>query len=84
VVERLKLWERLKSAPYGWLRVMVRVWLLATVIVFVARPLVLRRRFLQTRGGVQPVASVWLHRTCWVLLVLSLIAVFGVIADSQG
>src|SRR3974377_975224 len=44
---RLDLWSRFYSAAYWWMHAMVAVWLLFTIMLFVAEPLILHRWFLE-------------------------------------
>jgi uncharacterized membrane protein len=81
---RLDLWGRFRMADFWWMHAMVCVWLLFAFILFVAEPFILRRRF---DGGAiaQPKAAfAWLHRAHWVLLLLSVVAIVGAVAGSQG
>jgi uncharacterized membrane protein len=84
MVERLQLWDWFRSAHFWWMHAMVLVWLIFTVILFVAEPLIMRRR---TRPAPPIAAEVklsrmqWLH---WVLLILSVITVLAAVAGSQG
>lgn len=81
---RLDLWERFHSAVFWWMHAMVGLWLLFTVILFVAEPFIFHRRFHEWATAVPEVAFAWLHRAHWVLLVLSLVTIFGAVAGSQG
>ena len=63
---------------------MVCVWLLFTVILFVAEPLVLDRWFHERATAAPDAAFAWLHRAHWLLLVISLITILGAVAGSQG
>jgi uncharacterized membrane protein len=84
MTERLHLWGRFRSAQFWWMHAMVLVWLIFTVILFIAEPLVMRGR---SRPAPAIAAEVklsrmqWLH---WVLLILSLITVLAAVAGSQG
>lgn len=84
VIYRFDLWERFQHGAYWWMHAMVAVWLLFTLMLFVAEPLVLHD-WLLARSRVNPEATFkiieWLHR---VLLLLSLITVFGAVAGSHG
>jgi hypothetical protein len=63
---------------------MVCLWLLFALLLFVAEPFILHRRF-QLRAVTQPeIAFAWLHRGHWLLLVLSVITIFGAVSGSQG
>jgi uncharacterized membrane protein len=81
---RLDLWERFKSSQFWWMHAMVCVWLLFTLILFVAEPFILHRHFHKWVTTTPEVAFAWLHRAHWVLLTLSLITIFGAVAGSQG
>jgi uncharacterized membrane protein len=53
MVVRLDLWDRFRSLTYWWMHAMVAVWLLFTLVLFVAEPLFLDRwlRALAPRPG---------------------------------
>jgi uncharacterized membrane protein len=81
---RLDLWDRFQSAQFWWMHAMVCMWLLFSFVLFVAEPLVLRGH-LQKWASVRSEATLaWLHRAHWVLLVLSLVTIFGAVAGSHG
>ncbi len=81
---RLDLWPRFRSAQFWWMHAMVLLWLLFALILFVAEPLVLRRR-LHDRGTVSPETTLaWLHRGHLVLLALGVITIFGAVAGAYG
>ena len=81
---RLDLWDRFLYGAYWWMHAMVAVWLLFTVMLFVTEPLILHR-WLLARAEVEPQRTYrrveWLHR---ILLIASLITVFGAVAGSHG
>jgi uncharacterized membrane protein len=84
MVDRLDLWDRFAMAEFWWLHAMVGVWLLFTLILFVAEPLFLDRWF-RARMRVDPQGTLRrVARLHWVLLALSLITVFGAVAGSHG
>jgi hypothetical protein len=63
---------------------MVAVWLLFTIMLFLAEPLVLHRWF-EERAKSDPEATFTLiERMHRVLLVVSLITIFGAVAGSHG
>ena len=78
------LWDRFGSASYWWMHAMVAIWTLFTVMLFIAEPFFLHRRILE-RAEREPDATFRrierLHR---VLLLLSLLTVFGAVAGSHG
>ena len=81
---RLDLWDRFQSASFWWMHAMVCVWLLFTFMLFVAEPLIVHR-YVRKRAAADPEATFTrMLRLHWVLLVLSLITVFGAVAGSQG
>ena len=81
---RLDLWDRFLAPSYWWMHAMVLVWLLFTVMLFVAEPLFLHR-WLHAKAEADPDATFRLvenlHR---ILLALSLITVLGAVAGSHG
>ena len=81
---RLDLRDRFRYAAYWWMHAMIAVWLLFTVVLFVAEPLFLHR-WLLARAKVKPEATFrfleWLHR---VWLILSLVTVAGAVAGTHG
>jgi uncharacterized membrane protein len=81
---RLDLWDRFTSTQFWWMHAMVCVWLLFTIVLFVAEPLVVARRFRKWATSAPQDAFKWLHRGHLVLLALSLITIFGAVAGSQG
>ena len=81
---RLDLWSRFHSAAYWWMHAMVAVWLLFTIMLFVAEPLVLHRWF-QKRAMSDPEGTFALiERMHRVLLAVSLVTVLGAVAGSHG
>jgi uncharacterized membrane protein len=84
MTQRLDLWDRFRSGGFWWMHAMVCLWLLFTLLLFVAEPLALHRRF-HTRALAAPDAAfALLQRAHWLLLALSLITVLGAVAGSQG
>jgi uncharacterized membrane protein len=81
---RMDMWARFQYGAYWWMHAMVAVWLLFTLMLFVAEPLVLHN-WLLARSQVNPEPTFkiieWLHR---VLLLISLITVLGAVAGSHG
>lgn len=84
MVWRLGAWDRFQTASFWWMHAMVLVWLLFTLMLFVAEPFFLAR-LLSRRAAAAPEATYrhveWLHR---VLFALSLITVAGAVAGSAG
>ncbi len=84
MVTRLDLWERFASVSYWWMDAMVLVWLLFTLMLFVAEPLFLHR-WLMARAAAAPESTFRLvERLHRLLLTLSLLTVLGAVAGSHG
>jgi uncharacterized membrane protein len=84
MVDRLGLWTSFFSIEYWWLIAMVSIWLLFTAMLFAAEPLFLNRWF-EERAKLAPESTfVLIQRLHWVLLILSLITIFGAVAGSHG
>src|ERR1019366_1611885 len=80
---RLDLWDRFGSIRYWWMDAMVLVWLLFTLMLFVAEPLFLHR-WLITRAEAKPEATFRLvERFHWLLLVVSMVTILGAVAGSH-
>ena len=84
MAQRLDLWDRFRSAGFWWMHAMVCLWLLFTVLLFVAEPLVLHRRFHAWALALPEVALALLQRAHWLQLASSLITILGAVAGSQG
>lgn len=81
---RLDLWSRFESATYWWMHAMVCLWTLFAFVLFIGEPLI-AHRFLPRMMEKDPERTfARLHYLHWVLLVLSLITVFGAVAGSYG
>lgn len=77
-------WERYGMAQYWWLHAMTAIWAIFTVMLFVLEPLVLHKWF-QNKAMQNPEKTFRvIQRMHWVLLVLSLLTVFGAVAGSHG
>jgi uncharacterized membrane protein len=81
---RLELWTRFRSAEFWWMHAMVCLWLLFSIILFVAEPLMSRRSRAVPTSGQFAARLVWLQMAHWVLLGLSLATIAGAVSGSQG
>jgi len=84
MVHRMDAWDRFADPRFWWMHAMVAVWLLFSLMLFVAEPLWLhawlrRRASVDPRGTLRLVLK--LHRG---LLLLSLITVAGAVAGAHG
>jgi uncharacterized membrane protein len=84
MVDRLDLWRAFLVPAYWWLDAMAFVWLIFTLMLFVAEPLFLDRWFRRRAERAPERTFALIQRLHWVLLTLSLIAVFGAAAGSHG
>jgi uncharacterized membrane protein len=84
MTQRLDLWDRFRSGEFWWMHAMVCLWLLFTLLLFVAEPLVLHRRFHARATPAPDSAFALLQRAHWLLLALSLVTILGAVAGSQG
>jgi uncharacterized membrane protein len=84
MVDRLGLWTSFFSIEYWWLVAMVLIWFLFTAMLFAAEPLFLDRWF-EKHAKLAPERTFTLiQQLHWMLLVLSLITIFGAVAGSHG
>lgn len=84
MVEHHDLWSRFTLPEFWWMHAMVGIWLLFTLILFVAEPLIVHRWVRgQVLSGNERVLAVlhWLH---WILLCLSFVVVLAAVAGSHG
>ncbi|MGH8205520.1 MAG: hypothetical protein ACRETK_01965 [Steroidobacteraceae bacterium] len=88
---RLSLWDRFRTAGFWWMHAMVCLWALFALILFVAEPIIARRRLRRASAGAQALPSARVERTLTlmqrvhaVLLVLSIVTVLGAVAGSHG
>ncbi len=84
MVDRLDLWPGFSTIAYWWLDAMVLVWLLFTLMLFVAEPLFFDRWLRRHAEAAPEAAFTLLRRLHWALLVLSLVTIFGAVAGSHG
>ena len=84
LVEQWNLWDRFQSLAYWWMHAMVLVWLLFTVMLFIAEPLFLHRRFLEAAKRRPDATFRMIERMHWVLLAISLATVLGAVTGSHG
>lgn len=84
MMERLDLWRAFPSAAFWWLDAMVFVWLVFTLMLFVAEPLFLGR-WLRRRAEADPQGTFRIiERLHWFLLTISMITVLGAVAGVGG
>ncbi len=78
------LWDRFHDMAFWWMHAMVFVWVVFSLMLFVAEPLFLHRWFHQ-QAERNPERTFRLIRYLhWVLLTISLVTVLGAVAGSHG
>ena len=78
------LWSRFQSVSYWWMHAMVAVWVIFTLMLFVAEPVFLHRRLIE-RAKRDPEGTFRrIERMHWVLLAISLVTVVGAVAGAHG
>jgi uncharacterized membrane protein len=84
MIEHYDLWSRFRSIEFWWMHAMVGVWLIFTLLLFVAEPLIVHRWVeSRVRSGDESILALlhWLH---WALLGLGLVTVLAAVAGSHG
>jgi uncharacterized membrane protein len=84
MIVQADLWDRFRSAEYWWMHAMVCIWAIFAIGLFVVEPMFLDRRLRRWANERPEAAFGWLAGVHWVLLILSLITVFGAVAGSHG
>ncbi len=79
----LDLWDRFAVARYWWMHAMVLVWLVFTLVVFIAEPLYLHEAFRRWANSSPKNALNYLVLAHYILLTLSIVTVFGAIYGSH-
>lgn len=77
-------WDRLLHLRFWWIHAMILVWLIFSLILFVLEPFILHKVFRKYASKDPGRTFNILHRAHWVLLLLSLITIFGAVAGSHG
>ena len=84
MIQEADLWDRFSSLAYWWMHAMVGIWAIFAIALFLVEPVILDRR-LPVLARKRPAATfAWLARVHWLLLMLSLITVFGAVAGGHG
>jgi uncharacterized membrane protein len=84
MVDQMGMWDRLRAFDLWWLDAMAALWLIFTIILFVAEPLFLDRWF-QERAAVAPEATFALiQRLHWAFLALGLATITAAVLGSHG
>ena len=84
MLQVMNAWGRYLHVQFWWLHLMTFIWLVFTVVLFVAEPWFLHRWFHATALANGDRAFNLLHIMHIILLALSLLAVFGAVAGAHG
>jgi uncharacterized membrane protein len=85
MVERFSLWDRFRSLEFWWMHAMVLVWLIFTIVLFVAEPLAARlHRDRRAEADLDQPRLARMQRLHWLLLLTSAITVLAAVAGSHG
>ncbi len=77
-------WDRYLNYKFWWLHAMTLVWLLFTLILYVLEPFFLHKLFKKYAIKNPDKTFRFIHRAHWILLIISLITIFGAVAGSHG
>lgn len=80
----LDLWDRFADPAFWWMHAMVFVWLVFTLMLFVAEPLFLHRWFRRSAAQRPEATFRRIELLHWTLLAISLVTVAGATAGSHG
>ena len=80
----LNLWSRFHSVAYWWMHAMVLVWIVFTVMLFIAEPLFLHRWFIDKASDDPESTFRLIERLHWILLAISTLTIVGAVAGSHG
>lgn len=84
IVYRLDVWDRFLDAGFWWMHAMVLIWVVFTIILFIAEPLYLNAWF-RYRADIDPTGTVRLiQRAHGVLLTISLLTVGAAVLGAHG
>jgi uncharacterized membrane protein len=84
MIYRMDLWARFAMPAFWWMHAMVFLWLLFTLMLFIAEPLFLHRWFLARAGSAPESTFRLIQGLHWFLLSLSVITILGAVAGSHG
>ena len=83
MIHLLDAWDRFGYAAHWWMHAMVATWVVFTLMLFVAEPLL--DHWLAARAEAAPEQTLRLiGRLHWALLILSLVTIVGAAAGAHG
>lgn len=81
---RLHAWGRFLEPGYWWMHAMVLVWLVFTIVLFVAEPLFLHAWFRREAARNPAATFALIQRFHWVLLTVSVVTVGAAVLGAHG
>jgi hypothetical protein len=84
MIWKLSLWDRFLDPSFWLMHAIVLVWLVFTIVFFVAEPLFLHRWFERAARARSQQTFRLIHRFHWLLLSVSLVTAFAAVAGSHG
>ena len=84
MLEVMDAWNRYQFVQFWWLHLMTFIWLVFTIVLFFLEPFFLHEWFHKKASEDSEAAFRLIQRMHRVLLVLSLLAVFGAVAGAHG
>lgn len=84
MIVQYDLWTRFSSIAYWWMHAMVALWTIFAVLLFVAEPLFLHRRFSEELRRNPDRAFTLIRRAHWFLWTASLLVIAGAVAGAHG
>lgn len=84
MLDFLNAWQRYQDLSFWWLHLMTFVWFIFSLVLFILEPLFLHRWFIEQAEKDCDKTFALLQRMHYLLLSLSLLAVFGAVSGSHG
>ena len=84
LVHAWRLWDRFRDPAFWWMHAMLAVWLVFSLMLFVAEPLVLHRWFLENARRDPQGTFDRIERMHRVLLTISVVTVVAAVAGAHG
>lgn len=84
MVARLDAWRWFNMPATWWMSAMLVIWVLFALLLFVLEPFVLHRRFAAHARAAPDASFRNAQRLHWILLIASLVTIFGAAAGSHG
>ena len=82
MVQRADLWSHFLDPAFWWMHAMVGLWMVFAIILFIAEPLVLHRRMMNSTEPARDFDR--LQRGHWFLLLVAVLTVAGAAGGARG